>query len=343
MYSKTAFFLTFVLWGAFAVNVFPQHQISVCVIEEETGQPVQDAYVQVFTRGISQGVFLADNTLCSTPTSVQNQHQRVSSLPIGHPYPNPTGDIANVNISISSESEINYALYDVLGRQIEAGQTDHSVPNTHLKFNLVDKADGIYFAQIIAGEHTRTIKIVKQKGALFSLGATGVQQKPSSLNSNVTNLSHKILSDSTQIYVSVLTSDSLGVRIGSYFSSKTTHLIHNDTTLTISVAAIPEDNCRGEIFMIVEQMPQLIGGLESIQEIIAYPQEARDQGIEGRVFVQLIVDTQGRTTDGVIVRGIGGGINEEALRAVHLAEFHPGSQNGELKCVRMSLPITFRL
>ncbi len=99
----------------------------------------------------------------------------------------------------------------------------------------------------------------------------------------------------------------------------------------------------GEVFMIVEEMPQLIGGVASIQALIKYPDIARKAGVEGRVFVQFVVDTNGQVTDPVIVRGIGAGCDEEALRAVSQARFVPGRQRGQAVKVKMSLPVTFRL
>ncbi|MEM8484088.1 MAG: TonB family protein [Bacteroidota bacterium] len=99
----------------------------------------------------------------------------------------------------------------------------------------------------------------------------------------------------------------------------------------------------GEVFMIVEEMPVLIGGLAGIQALINYPDAAKAEGIEGRVFVQFVVDTNGQVTDPVIVRGIGAGCDEEALRAVSQARFVPGRQRGQVVKVKMSLPVTFRL
>ena len=95
--------------------------------------------------------------------------------------------------------------------------------------------------------------------------------------------------------------------------------------------------------MIVENMPELIGGLQSIQNEIKYPAIAQKAGIEGRVFVQFVVDEQGNVVDPVIVRGIGAGCDEEAIRAVRLAKFKPGRQGGKAVRVKMSLPITFKL
>lgn len=98
-----------------------------------------------------------------------------------------------------------------------------------------------------------------------------------------------------------------------------------------------------EVFVIVEQMPELIGGLASIQKLIQYPEIARKAGVEGRVIVQFVVDENGSVQDPQVVRGIGAGCDEEAVRAVRQAKFNPGMQRGKPVKVKMSLPITFRL
>lgn len=98
-----------------------------------------------------------------------------------------------------------------------------------------------------------------------------------------------------------------------------------------------------EIFVIVEDMPELIGGLEALQRNITYPEIAKKAGVEGKVFVQFVVDEQGNVVDPVVTRGIGAGCDEEALKAVRQAKFKPGKQRGKPVRVKMSLPITFRL
>ena len=98
-----------------------------------------------------------------------------------------------------------------------------------------------------------------------------------------------------------------------------------------------------EIFVIVEDMPELIGGLAGLQSKIRYPEIAKKAGVEGRVIVQFIVDEQGNVVDPVVVRGIGAGCDEEAIRAVQQAQFQPGKQRGKAVRVKMSLPITFKL
>ncbi len=98
-----------------------------------------------------------------------------------------------------------------------------------------------------------------------------------------------------------------------------------------------------EIFVVVEQQPELIGGLPELQSKINYPEIAKRAGVEGRVIVQFVVDEQGNVRDPFVVRGIGAGCDEEALRAVRTAKFKPGKQRGKAVKVQMTLPITFRL
>ena len=98
-----------------------------------------------------------------------------------------------------------------------------------------------------------------------------------------------------------------------------------------------------DYFVVVEQMPQIIGGLESIMKEVRYPDMARRAGIEGRVFVQFVVNEQGGVEDARVVRGVGGGLDEEALRVIGQAKFKPGMQRGKPVRVQYSLPIFFRL
>src|SRR5690625_1396297 len=94
-------------------------------------------------------------------------------------------------------------------------------------------------------------------------------------------------------------------------------------------------------FVVVEQMHELIGGLGELQSQIRYPEMARRAGIEGRVHIQFIVNERGEVENPVVVRGIGGGADEEALRVVSQAKFTPGMQRGRSVRVQYSLPIFF--
>lgn len=104
-----------------------------------------------------------------------------------------------------------------------------------------------------------------------------------------------------------------------------------------------EEEPEEDFFVVVEEMPELIGGLASIQNEIEYPEMARRAGIEGRVYVQFIVNERGEVENPRVIRGIGGGADEEALRAVSNAKFRPGMQRGRPVRVQYSLPVVFRL
>ncbi len=104
-----------------------------------------------------------------------------------------------------------------------------------------------------------------------------------------------------------------------------------------------EEEEEEDFFVVVEEMPELIGGLAELQSKIKYPEMARRAGIEGRVYIQFIVNEQGQVENPQVIRGIGGGADEEALRVVSQAEFKPGMQRGRPVRVQYSLPIFFRL
>ena len=108
-------------------------------------------------------------------------------------------------------------------------------------------------------------------------------------------------------------------------------------------APVEEEEEEPEIFLIVEQYPEMIGGMAALYDEIKFPEIARKAGVEGRVFLQFVVDEEGNVQDPVITRGIGAGIDEEAIRAISKMKFAPGKQRGRAVKVRMSLPITFKL
>ena len=96
-------------------------------------------------------------------------------------------------------------------------------------------------------------------------------------------------------------------------------------------------------YVVVEDQPELIGGMSALQEAMSYPEMAREAGLEGRVIVQFVVGTDGTVQNPTVTRGVHKLLNEEALRAVQQLNFEPGRQRGEPVRVRMSLPVTFQL
>ena len=115
-----------------------------------------------------------------------------------------------------------------------------------------------------------------------------------------------------------------------------------DGPLDIPPPPPKSEETQDDFFVVVEQMPQLIGGLASLQKKVKYPEMARRAAIEGRVTIQFIVNEKGRVENPKVIRGIGGGCDEEALKAVMTARFKPGMQRGRPVRVQYSLPIVFR-
>ena len=105
----------------------------------------------------------------------------------------------------------------------------------------------------------------------------------------------------------------------------------------------PSDDEEEDFFVVVEQMPEIQGGMAAISSKIEYPEMARRAGIEGRVIVQFIVNENGQVENPRVVRGIGGGCDQEALRVIREVKFKPGMQRGRPVRVQFSLPIVFRL
>ena len=103
-----------------------------------------------------------------------------------------------------------------------------------------------------------------------------------------------------------------------------------------------------EIFTVVEEMPEFPGGPSEMMKFLAnnltYPEQARRQKIEGRVFVNFVVEKDGAVSNVTILRGIGAGCDEEAIRVVELMpKWTPGYQRGQAVRVSFNLPIKFAL
>ncbi len=110
----------------------------------------------------------------------------------------------------------------------------------------------------------------------------------------------------------------------------------------------PEEEEADEIFTIVEEQPTPDGGMgafyQFVRKNLKYPSQARRMGIEGKVFVQFVVDKDGTITEVAAIKGIGAGCDEEAIRVLkNHPKWKPGKQRGRPVKVRMVIPITFKL
>ena len=109
-----------------------------------------------------------------------------------------------------------------------------------------------------------------------------------------------------------------------------------------------EDVVEAEVFTIVEEMPEYPGGLSKLTDYltknIKYPQMARESGIQGRVFVNFVVEPDGSVSNINVMRSLGGGCDEEAVRVVkNMPKWKPGKQRGKPVRVSYILPIVFTL
>ena len=112
----------------------------------------------------------------------------------------------------------------------------------------------------------------------------------------------------------------------------------------LDVATSKEDT----VYQIVEKMPQYPGGDEAMMKYVAdnikYPQEAKDKEIAGRVFVGFVIEKDGSVSNVKVVRGIGGGCDEEAARVIKsMPKWIPGMQKGKPVRVNYMIPIYFKL
>lgn len=102
------------------------------------------------------------------------------------------------------------------------------------------------------------------------------------------------------------------------------------------------------IFTVVEDMPSYPGGQGAMMKFLAanikYPAQAKENGIQGRVFINFVVEADGKVSNVKLLRGIGGGCDEEAMRVVNaMPNWTPGKQDGEGVRVSFNLPVKFAL
>jgi periplasmic protein TonB len=124
-----------------------------------------------------------------------------------------------------------------------------------------------------------------------------------------------------------------------------------DTRIEFSQMVIEEEEeaVEAEIFFIVEDMPDFQGGGQDafrryIAENLRYPQIAAENGIQGRVFVQFVVNEDGTVSDARVVRGVDPSLDREAVRVVMSSpRWTPGRQRGQAVRVAFTFPINFVL
>ena len=116
----------------------------------------------------------------------------------------------------------------------------------------------------------------------------------------------------------------------------------------VSYAPQPKAEEQGEVFQAVEEAAMFPGGMEAmmkyLQENIKYPEQAKNNGVQGRVIVQFVVNKDGSISNDTVVRSVDPMLDAEAIRVVrNMPNWTPGKQKGEAVRVRFTLPVTFRL
>lgn len=108
-----------------------------------------------------------------------------------------------------------------------------------------------------------------------------------------------------------------------------------------------QDN-KAPIFTVVEKMPEFPGGQKAMYkylgENIKYPQKAKENGIQGTVFISYVIEKDGSVSHAKILRGVEKSLDKEAIRVVTgMPKWKPGKQRGEAVRVQYNLPIKFTL
>ena len=128
-------------------------------------------------------------------------------------------------------------------------------------------------------------------------------------------------------------------------------LSKNGAATQVADIIIVEDTTHkhgGPVFTSVEKVPEFPGGINAFSQFLSrtvkYPKQARENNVQGRVIISFIVETDGSLTNIRVVRGIGSGTDEEAIRALKLSpKWLPGYQNRHKVRVAYSVPINFSL
>lgn len=120
-----------------------------------------------------------------------------------------------------------------------------------------------------------------------------------------------------------------------------------NSTIDVPTYELPEDP-RDDIHIVVEIMPSFPGGesalFQYLSSNIRYPQAAIDRDLEGRVYVEFVVDRSGKVTNAKVKKGIHPTLDAEALRVVEsMPDWSPGIQNGEFVRVMFTIPVLFKL
>lgn len=149
-------------------------------------------------------------------------------------------------------------------------------------------------------------------------------------------------------YLQTTAGQDIGLLVGKLWQNKLKVESFEETESQLSLFVKKVDNVDKEIFINVENRPEPKDGMAAflnyIQQNLTYPAQARDSGVEGKVFIEFVVAKDGSLQDVKAVKGIGAGCDEEAIRVIKSAPgWHAGTIAGKPVKFKMILPITFKL
>lgn len=117
--------------------------------------------------------------------------------------------------------------------------------------------------------------------------------------------------------------------------------------ITIGTIDIPVETPQPDTFILVEKMPEPVGGwpafYKTLSKNIKYPRQAERIGATGKVFVEFVVNEKGELSNLKILKGIGHGCDEEAKRVLSMTKWNAGKQRGRAVNVKMVQPINFSI
>lgn len=130
--------------------------------------------------------------------------------------------------------------------------------------------------------------------------------------------------------------------------AQTTNDLPPPTPASIDFSKSANENDKIYNIAVIEQPPTYPGGEKALFEYlgnnIKYPETARENGIEGTVYIEFVIAKDGSVTNVKVLRGIGGGCNEEGLRVINaMPKWKPGRLQGYPVMVKYTLPIKFKL
>jgi TonB family protein len=173
-------------------------------------------------------------------------------------------------------------------------------------------------------------------------GLLGIQQKPAT---------KKKVTEEVKFTPPVITKDSNKNKVYSTFtitSPDPSRKYSESKNLVVVTGYAPREKDEDSVLLVVEQNPEFQGGLNGLLNFLSknikYPKEAIEKGIQGTVFVQFIVGSDGKIRHAKILRGISNGCDEEALRVVNMMpDWKPGMQNNKRVNTMFQIPVKFQL